>query len=74
MLIARFLFLFILVALLGLNNVSHSQNPDKTKGDDSNKGKKKKGDEKTSGKIRRVVVEGLAIVRKMQSRTHKEML
>ena len=59
MLIARFLFLFIIVALLGLNNVSHSQNPDKTKGDDSNKGKKKKGDEKTNGKIRTVVVEGV---------------
>jgi len=59
MLIARFLFLFIIVALLGFNNVSHSQNPDKTKGDDSNKGKKKKGDEKTNGKIKTVVVEGV---------------
>ena len=59
MLIMRFLFLFIIVALLGFNNVSHSQNPDKTKGDDSNKGKKKKGDEKTNGKIRTVVVEGV---------------
>lgn len=59
MLIARFLFLFIIVSLLGFNNVSHSQNPDKTKGDDSNKGKKKKGDEKTNGKIRIVVVEGV---------------
>ena len=56
---ARFLFLFIIVALLGFNNVSHSQNPDKTKGDDSNKGKKKKGDEKTNGKIKTVVVEGV---------------
>ena len=59
MLIMRFLFLFIIVALLGFNNVSHSQNPDKTKGDDSNKGKKKKGDEKTNGKIKTVVVEGV---------------
>ena len=59
MLIARFLFLFIIVALLGFNNVSHSQNPDKTKGDDSNKGKKRKGDEKTNSKIKTVVVEGV---------------
>ena len=59
MIIARFLFLFIIVSLLGFNNVSHSQHPDKTKGDDSNKGKKKKGDEKINGKIRTVVVEGV---------------
>ena len=59
MLIARFLFLFILVSVLGFNNVSHSQNPDKNKGDDSNKGKKKKGDEKINGKIKTVVVEGV---------------
>ena len=59
MLIMRFLFLFIIVALLGFNNVSHSQNPDKTKSDDSNKGKKKKGDEKINGKIKTVVVEGV---------------
>lgn len=59
MLIMRFLFLFIIVSLLGFNNVSHSQNPDKTKGDDSNKGKKRKGDEKTNSKIKTVVVEGV---------------
>jgi len=46
MLIARFLFLFIIVALLGFNNVSHSQNLGKTKNAGNNKKKSGVGDTK----------------------------
>jgi hypothetical protein len=59
MLIMRFLFLFIIVALLGFNNVSHSQNPGKTKDADNNKDKKEKVDEKTNSKVKEVVVVGV---------------
>ena len=55
MLIMRFLFLFIIVALLGFNNVSHSQNPDKTKNVENKKDKKKKD----VGNTREVIAEGV---------------
>jgi hypothetical protein len=51
----RFLFLFIIVALLGFNNVSHSQNPDKTKNIENKKDKKKKD----VGNTREVIAEGV---------------
>lgn len=59
MLIARFLFLLIIVFLLGFNKISHSQAPSKTKEADNNKDKKNKNDGKISGKIKTVVVEGV---------------
>ena len=46
MLVARFLFLFIIVALIGFNNVAHSQNPGKTKNAGNNKKKSDVGDTK----------------------------
>ena len=55
MLIMRFLFLFIIIALLGFNNVSHSQNPDKTKNAENKKDKKKKD----VGNTREVIAEGV---------------
>ena len=55
MLIMRFLFLFILVSLLGFNNVSHSQNPDKNKNVENKKDKKKKD----VGNTREVIAEGV---------------
>ena len=55
MLIMRFLFLFIIVALLGFNNVSHSQNPDKNKNVENKKDKKKKD----VGNTREVIAEGV---------------
>ena len=55
MLIMRFLFLFIIVAMLGFNNVSHSQNPDKTKNAENKKDKKKKD----VGNTREVIAEGV---------------
>ena len=55
MLIMRFLSLFILVSLLGFNNVSHSQNPDKNKNVENKKDKKKKD----VGNTREVIAEGV---------------
>ena len=55
MLIMRFLFLFIIVALLEFNNVSHSQNPDKNKNVENKKDKKKKD----VGNTREVIAEGV---------------
>ena len=53
MLIARFLFLFIIVALLGFNNVSHCQSSGKTKNAGNNK---KKSD---VGETKEVIAEGV---------------
>ena len=56
MLIMRFLFLFILVSLLGFNNVSHSQNPDKNKNVENKKDKKKKD---VGNNTKEVIAEGV---------------
>ena len=56
MLIMRFLFLFIIVALLGFNNVSHSQNPDKNKNVENKKDKKKKD---VGNNTKEVIAEGV---------------